>query len=168
MKKTKATADVNIDENGVSVKPNLSLTLGGKLHFKPLSKAPSLMYHQIVDGTKNEMRGGVGGILGGKYANGDFGNAPTQDASYGKGFSPTKMVNRGIMLSKKGGPVGGLARGAYLDAHGQGVMKPAVMPISEDAIRPIGMPKPRGMGFKKGSQEAKDHMAKIRAMRSKK
>jgi hypothetical protein len=32
------------------------------------------------------MRGGTGGILGGKYANGDFGNAPTQDASYGRGI----------------------------------------------------------------------------------
>lgn len=172
----------------------------------------------------------------------------------GSGFSPTKMVNRGIMLSKKGGPVGGLARGAYLDAQGKGVMdliKPkdkysgdvylgnarqsgayqagmgqgnadrlavsgvmatakkirgrgrpkkiqdggdlvhidigshnesvkgglirkdmsaTVMPpdaISQDAIRPIGMPKPRGLGFKKGSQEAKDHMARIRALKKK-
>ena len=187
IKKTKATADVNIDENGVSVKPNIGFTIGN-------------------------------------------------------GFSPSKMVNRGIMLSKKGGPVGGLARGAYLDAHGHGIMnlikpkdkyvgdiyvgnsqksgayqagmgqgnadrlavsgamiagktmmgKPiggrgrpkkipdemsaTVMPdggdlvhidIGSHNVKPIGMKKPRGMGFKKGSQEAKDHMARIRAMKKK-
>jgi len=153
-----------------------------------------------------------------------------QNLGEGTGFSPTKMVNRGIMLSKKGGPMGGLARGAYLDAHGRGimdlikpkdkyngdvylgnaqksgayqagmgqgnpdrlavsgatfvakkaigrgVMEPAVMPdggdlvhidIGSHNVKPIWMPKPRGMGFKKGSQEAKDHMARIRAMKKK-
>ena len=77
---------------------------------------------------------------------------------------------------------------------GQGIeplraMEPAVMPteikpvamrkpigLSESVVskKPIGLSesvvskKPRGAGFVKGSQEAKDHMAKIRAMRVKK
>jgi hypothetical protein len=50
-------------------------------------------------------------------------------------------------------------------------MSAAVMeePITrlQSEIKPVGMKKPRGMGFKKGSQEAKDHMARIRAMRKK-
>ena len=59
--------------------------------------------------------------------------------------------------------------GDTADLRGEGVgplegMNPAVMPSD---VRPLAIKKARGAGFKKGSQEAKDHMAKIRAMRKK-
>ena len=238
-KKITIRPQVGVDAHGnVSVAPNIGYKVGDKMEI-----SKDGLHYNVLDK-------GVG-------------------YNTGSGFSPTKMVNRGIMLSKKGGPVGGLARGAYLDAHGRGIsneqlkygylgdkyvnskankdydgdvykgsgdefhggknvpdlgryavsgakaigkmlsgkpirgrgrpkkiqdggdlvhidigshnesvkgglirkdMSATVMPpdaISQDAIRPIGMPKPRGMGFKKGSQEAKDHMARIRAMRKK-
>lgn len=81
----------------------------------------------------------------------------TADAIYN---SPAKDIKPKLMKM----------RGETSDLRGEGIgplegMNPAVMP--SDA-KPLAVKKARGAGFKKGSQEAKDHMAKIRAMRNSK
>ena len=75
------------------------------------------------------------------------------------GLSKVKISRKGI----KGRGVMDLIKPKDMSAA---VMKEPVARLQSE-IKPIGMKKPRGMGFAKGSQAAKDHMARIRAMRKK-
>ena len=128
-----------------------------------------------IKGTKNEMKGKMGGILGGQ---GLYDKLTLQDIEHIEKLKKEHALMSGIKdknkvkhlkseserlereLEQMGEKGGKKVKMSGIKGRG------AVVPPSE--IKPIAVKKARGAGFKKGSQEAKDHMAKIRASRGKK
>ena len=173
----------SIDNTIIQPAKHVAENVGGETEHFGSRTLPSYLIHKGIPavtqgigtaaGSPAGFFGGVAGGMAGKEAGERLANYTGDKTGYGiRGRGMMDYLTHGIIDMPEGGGylthgIGGAIKAPYGDWASQTSrrdnMRPTVMPRSPSESPPRRV----GAGFKKGSAEAKAHMARIRAMKKK-